>query len=179
MEEYRSINLIKGLEGLYWVSNLGNVKRVAYSNLSSHSTYREKHFEFPENRTRYNNISIGGKSFPVSKLVAIAFPEICGEWYEGCEVDHINTNTKDNRAENLKVVNSHSENMCNPLTRKHISESRKRYMQDNCKYLTLNKEYQRERKRDYLQKYREEHREQTNALRRAYYWRNKEKEVSV
>lgn len=173
MEEYRSINSIKGLEGLYWVSNLGNVKRVAYCCLSSHTTYREKHFEFLENRTRYNNLTIDGKTYPVSKLVAMVFPEICGEWFEGCEVDHINTNSKDNRAENLKVVGSHSENMSNPLTRKHISEARKKYMQDNCKYLTLDKEYQRERRRKYLQKYREEHREHINAQRMDYYWKNK------
>ena len=38
-------------------------------------------------------------------------------------VDHINTVTTDNRAENLRWV-THKENMNNPLSRKHISEAR-------------------------------------------------------
>ena len=36
-------------------------------------------------------------------LVAKAFPEVCGEWFEGCVVHHINHNSLDNRAINLKV----------------------------------------------------------------------------
>ena len=50
--------------------------------------------------------------------VAKLFPEICGEWYEGCEVDHINTDRSDNRAENLRCVSA-KENMNNPLTIEH------------------------------------------------------------
>ena len=41
-------------------------------------------------------------------LVAKAFPEICGEWFEGCVVHHINFNKLDNRPENL-IVLSHTE----------------------------------------------------------------------
>lgn len=37
-------------------------------------------------------------------LVAKAFPEICGEWYKGCYVHHINHNRMDNRPENLVVL---------------------------------------------------------------------------
>lgn len=37
-------------------------------------------------------------------LVAKAFPEICGEWFEGCHVHHIGRNPKDDRAVNLRVM---------------------------------------------------------------------------
>lgn len=57
----------------------------------------------------------------VSHLVARAFPEICGEWFEGCEVDHIDTNRLNNNAYNLRVTDRKG-NMANPITRKHISD---------------------------------------------------------
>lgn len=43
------------------------------------------------------------KHFYLSRLVAKAFPEICGEWFSGCEVHHIDKNPENNRADNLKV----------------------------------------------------------------------------
>ena len=44
------------------------------------------------------------KIFFVHVLVAKAFPEICGEWFDGCEVHHKNFDAGDNRAENLIVL---------------------------------------------------------------------------
>lgn len=37
-------------------------------------------------------------------LVAKAFPEICGEWFDGAQVHHKNHDTLDNRPENLEVI---------------------------------------------------------------------------
>lgn len=56
----------------------------------------------------------------VHRLVAEHFPTICGDWFEGCQVDHINCVRQDNRAINLKVCTA-SENANNPLTLKHQS----------------------------------------------------------
>lgn len=61
------------------------------------------------------------RSVKVSHLVAQAFPEICGEWVEGCDVDHIDTDRFNHRADNLRVTDRKG-NMGNPITRKHMSE---------------------------------------------------------
>lgn len=45
-----------------------------------------------------------------------------GNKLTGYEIDHINTNKYDNKLINLRCV-THSENMLNPITRKHLSES--------------------------------------------------------
>ena len=50
-----------------------------------------------------------------ARLIAKAFPEICGEWFEGCVIDHINGVKDDNRACNLKVCTV-AENNRNPIT---------------------------------------------------------------
>lgn len=47
-----------------------------------------------------------------------------GEIPQGYEIDHINGVRDDNRLENLRCV-THAENINNPLTRNHISESKK------------------------------------------------------
>ena len=63
----------------------------------------------------------------ISVLVAKAFPEICGEWFEGAEVDHKDTDTQNNTAENLRVCDRKG-NMANPVTarkRKEFWESEK------------------------------------------------------
>lgn len=51
----------------------------------------------------------------IHEIVARAFPEICGTWFEGCEVDHIDGDKTNNKATNLRVV-THTINMRNPNT---------------------------------------------------------------
>lgn len=51
------------------------------------------------NRTRYAHLE-----------VAKAFPEICGEWFEGCEVHHKDGNSLNNEASNL-IVCTHDEHV--------------------------------------------------------------------
>lgn len=41
-------------------------------------------------------------NFKVHQVIAFAFPEICGEWFPGAQVNHKNEIKTDNRAENLE-----------------------------------------------------------------------------
>ena len=116
-EEWREI------EGYpnYRVSNLGNVKSLNYKR-----TGKEKILKFGTDSGGYLFVIFckNGKvkTFRVNRLVAEAFPEICGELFEGCHVDHIDTNRKNNNANNLSCVTPR-ENKNNPLTKIHYSEA--------------------------------------------------------
>ena len=58
-----------------------------------------------QNREHINTIK---GQIPVAHLIAKGFPEICGEWFEGCEVHHIDGIPNNNIASNLKIM-SHEE----------------------------------------------------------------------
>lgn len=79
-------------------------------------------------KREYYNLTRGEKTKKryVHRCVATSFPGICGEYGERYEVDHINSDPLDNRAENLRWVSSHSENMRNPATIEKIRRSRER-----------------------------------------------------
>lgn len=114
---------IEGYKNLYQVSNLGRVKSLNYRRSG-----KEGILKFGTNKKGYKDVQLWkeekGKTFKVHRLVVEAFPEICGELFEGCEVDHIDTNKENNNANNLRCVTKR-ENANNPLTIKHMSESQK------------------------------------------------------
>ena len=90
----------------YWIGDDGDV----FSLLSKKTLAKRYH------KKGYVSVRFpGDRYYRVSRLVAKAYPEICGEWFEGCEVDHINGIRDDNRAVNLKVC-THLDNIRNPLT---------------------------------------------------------------
>ncbi len=59
-----------------------------------------------KNKHRRNRecINIKNKMCYTNRIVAKAFPEICGEWFDGCQVHHKDRNPSNNRADNLEVV---------------------------------------------------------------------------
>lgn len=114
MEEWREII---GYNGKYIVSNYGRVKNCKTNNYLGHGK-------------NYKYACLNGKQIFVHRLVGRAFPEICGEWFDGCEIDHIDGNPSNNRAENLKVC-THLENMRNPIAlakHRNISEETRQKM---------------------------------------------------
>ena len=98
---------IKGYEGIYQVSNFGNVRRVKMLK------------QYYDESKGYNVVCLSkngnSKVVKVHQLVAKAF--IPNPDNKSC-IDHINTDRTDNRVENLRWV-SIKENMNNPLTINH------------------------------------------------------------
>ncbi len=153
---------IIGYEAVYQVSNFGIV--ISKKKGKEMKLYQGAHGYL------YFRGSIDGiaKHISVARCVARAFPEICGEWFDGCEVDHINTLKHDNRAVNLRVV-THNENCLNPIT----IHNRRKGMTDE-KW----KEYQEERKRYFKKKDREENKEYYTNYMREYQKTEKFKKYS-
>lgn len=71
-----------------------------------HNTKTKK--EQPKGRLRngYRTVGLGRKGGEIEYhiLVAKAFPEICGEWFEGCQVHHKDFDKLNNVPENLIVL---------------------------------------------------------------------------
>lgn len=110
MEEWRyswstTTGCKKSVEVIYYYSNLGRCKKVK-NGVENIFTPKYK----------------GKKGERIYITIAKLFPEICGEWFEGCEVDHIDTNRFNNRADNLRVCTP-KENMNNPLTKEHCKNA--------------------------------------------------------
>lgn len=122
---------VAGYENLYQVSNLGRVKRLSHviiSNFGIHKnckiTLKERVLKTESRVTRGRGLEIGyvrcslskngvSKNYCVHKLVAQAFipnPE------NKPQVDHIDTNTLNNRVDNLRWVTC-LENNNNELTK--------------------------------------------------------------
>ena len=106
---------VVGYEGLYEVSNLGNVKAV--EKIVGHPTGQcrrpEKIVKLQNGSSGYAVVNLCKNGKPRTTRVHILVAEAFLEKPEGkYEVDHINRNRKDNRVENLKWC-THKENMNN------------------------------------------------------------------
>lgn len=126
MEIWKDIYFIKNkvvydYRGLYQVSNMGRIKSLNYN----HCTGKEKILKLQKDRKGYPRINLykNGKmnNFHIHRLVAYMFID---GYFDGAEIDHINTDKTDNRVENLRFV-THKENMNNPLSKQKISETNK------------------------------------------------------
>lgn len=108
---------VKGYEGLYEVSNLGNVRSL------DRYIETEKGKRFIKGKMRksfisnkgYRMLELGGKKYLVHRLVANAFCENPDRERFNV-VDHINTDTLDNRADNLRWCDT-AGNLANPISR--------------------------------------------------------------
>ena len=107
--------------GLYQISNLGNVKSLNYN-----KTKREKIMKKVKLKNDYLSISLNknnnSKKFLIHRLVAHMF---CDGYFDGAEVDHINTIRDDNRAEKWKWCTK-TENRNNQITKDKYSDVNKK-----------------------------------------------------
>lgn len=117
---------IAGFEGLYQVSNYGEVKALERL-VENNGGLQKKHERIlKQNRSNKTHCTVvlckDGKMYPklVHRLVALAFipnPE------NKPVVDHIDTNPQNNRVDNLRWVTT-QENCMNPITRINNSKSK-------------------------------------------------------
>lgn len=110
---------IPGFEGYYMASNQGRIRSL--DRVIQHKNGKKYHrkgkiLKQYISNGGYYRIDLPDKSYQVSNLVALSFPEICGEYFDGAETDHINTIKTDNRPENLKWVDRKG-NLANPITK--------------------------------------------------------------
>ncbi len=109
MEEFRDV---PGYEGLYQVSNLGNVKSLAKTIIRSNGrkmSTKEKILKLP---IIGNYLSVGfcknkkHKKYFVHQLVAMAFLNHIPNGNTGLVVDHIDNDSLNNNLENLQLISS-------------------------------------------------------------------------
>ena len=97
MEEWKDI---EGYEGLYQVSNKGNVRSLYFGKTKVLALVKSS-----DKNYWTVGLYLAGKKrlHRVHDLVARAFPEICGEWFDGAVVNHKDENGLNNDATNLEV----------------------------------------------------------------------------
>ena len=115
---------IKDYEGLYEVSNMGRVRGLDRITPNGHRI-KGRMLKQSLNIYGYPHVALskkgGYKTITVHMLVAYAFVE---GYFEGAEIDHIDTNRENNIWTNLRWV-THRENMNNKSTKKRMSENNK------------------------------------------------------
>jgi len=104
IEEYRPV---KGYEGIYEVSNYGNVKSLQRKGCKSDRILKTK---ISCKRYLTVNLSKNGlqEQIPIHKLIAINFLNHTPNGFT-IVVDHIDNNSRNNRLDNLQLI-THREN---------------------------------------------------------------------
>ena len=119
---------VPGFEGKYQISI--STKEGRCRNLNYRGTGKVRKLSNKPNK-RFGRIFWGfwkdGKTIcrQAARWIALTFPELVqNKYFEGAEIDHIDTNRLNNHPSNLRWVTS-KENNNNPLTLKHFSEAAK------------------------------------------------------
>lgn len=119
-EEWKDI---KGYEGIYQISNMGNVKALNFGSHTHCKGRGERLLKKITASTGYFVVTLYkggiGMQYFIHRLVAENFISNPSNFPV---VDHINTNTKDNRVENLRWVTVKG-NVNNPISAKRRYES--------------------------------------------------------
>lgn len=90
----------------YKVSNYGRIKSLHYHKTNEECLlkyYTKKVGEYNKVRVSLSKDNVTTKYF-VSNIVAKAFQDICGEWFDDCEVHHKDFNPTNNNADNLIIL---------------------------------------------------------------------------
>lgn len=113
-EEFRDV---PGYEGLYQVSNLGNVKSLPKEWITSICTLKShngKILKANKNNIGYYQVGLSNrintKTYRIHQLVAMAFLNHIPNDNRKIVVDHINNNPLDNRLENLQIITTRENN---------------------------------------------------------------------
>jgi len=102
---------VVGYEGLYEVSNMGRVRSLPGKRWNGQAIHEFKgRILRPQSKTRYLQVTLSKngkvKSIKIHQLVAEAFLPPCpgtqGKQSHCYQIDHINNNSRDNRARNLQ-----------------------------------------------------------------------------
>lgn len=155
---------VKGFEGKYQVNDEEQIRSLdrkvegVDGRVIFHKGRILKH---KDNGHGYETVTLGHSDYKyVHRIVAFAFPEICGEWFEGAEIDHIDGDTHNNKPQNLRWVTP-KEN-CNTTVHrrrltKHTDEERKalqkKYSADRYNRIKGTEEH-RAYQREYMRRWR-------------------------
>lgn len=113
---------IPGYEGLYQITLDGEVRcRRFYMNGKVKILSNKPNVQ---NRINWGLCKNGKETvYQAAKWVAMTFPELLNEYFDGAVIDHKDTNPLNNHPSNLHWV-SQKGNCGNPLTKKHMSEAK-------------------------------------------------------
>ena len=114
---------VKGYEGLYEVSNMGNVRNAKGRILKQSNSSKGYLLVHLIDEEKNNKI------YFVHRLVVWAFPEICGEWFEGAQVNHKDEIKTNNVATNLETCDA-AYNNAYGTHKEHLSVPVKQYTLD-------------------------------------------------